>query len=58
MIFYCTEFTIVSVDFHMDFIVFYSSEVAGVLVEEFTRLYILTLYIFCFTFSKIDIQSV
>jgi len=42
----------------MDFIVFYSSEVAGVLVEEFTRLYILTLYIFCFTFSKIDIQSV
>jgi len=57
VIFYCTEFTIVSVDFHMNFIVFYSSEVAGVLVEGLLD-YILTLYIFCFTFSKIDIQSV
>jgi len=41
----------------MDLIVFYNSEIAGVLVEEFTRLYILTIYIYCFAFS-IDIQSV
>jgi len=35
---------------HRDFVVFFS--------REFTSLYILTPYIFCFTFSKIDIQSV